>query len=99
MATEVETEECYECLGAGEMCGTSFGDYGWHACYKCLTTGRLPTGTRDAEYAGYAEECCRRNCGEESYQGSGGDRGQYDGDWEGVPAAVVAPHGDSDLPF
>lgn len=86
------TEECYECGGAGGVDAATFGDTGWHACYKCLATGRLPLGTRADEYNDYAEECCFRDCGD-------GDRSQYDGDWEGVPAVVVAPHGDSDLPF
>ena len=91
MVTEAATEECYECGGLGETCGSSFGDYGSHACYKCQTTGRLPLGTRADEYSDYAEECCREDCG--------GDRSQYDGDWEGVPAVAAAPRGDSDLPF
>lgn len=46
----MKTEECDRCGGHGGEPGSNFGDHGWHPCFRCGATGRLPEGTAELEY-------------------------------------------------
>lgn len=36
------TKICPECGGMGGEPGSNFGDHGWHPCYLCGESGRVP---------------------------------------------------------
>lgn len=49
-------EICYKCGGDGGEPGSNFGDYGFHPCFKCGTSGYLPAGTLEREEKAWEAE-------------------------------------------